>query len=703
MNDNFTVERIKFDDKKILDLSKHRERKINKLKKKHIKDLKASSLTEKTLEVCSYRSEEDSWVFDIEDPFTGEVQYTIRRFDNVAKGSPKYRQPKDTKPHPYYSRLIDWSEVTKDLTRDLIITEGAKKADSLNQNGYTAISIQGTYGWADKKQLVKSLLCFLKPGRRVYICFDSDQLENQQVANAVVDLAKECYRQGCETKTIELPRITKGVDDFFFKYGEDADKMFQELRDQARDPLDGMFYSFDDIKQNIHQEDLGFSLNYGALPEKLQAFYEWVTDSTHAPDELNVAAFIGVCAASIGKQAKIKGPGGKYMAPCLWTCGIAPSGRGKTTAFNISLDFLQEINLENHELRNEFKKIHKKALRDYEKDETGKAEEPGEIPKIRVPILPMITSQEKFYESLALGDGSGVIASSEELSVLAADLNKDRNQGFKQFLMSLQGGSKAAIQMDFKNSTDLPLIKEPAVSILGCSVMSSFLSTFRAVDFYSGFLQRFHFVIGSKKPSLAMPPEKCKIKESEFKKIVNDLFYMNNKEPSLHQLSSEALEYWKANYHGLDSEFGFISNDAIISAFDRYNNELTFQIALIFHYLKNQNSLDISKGTLKQAIQYVKYLKHSLIYVLKQYQSSERISFANKLVDKLVTHTQNGLSMKKLKDRCAAHRSNNQIKFENSIDFLLDEGIIEIKQVPNGSNNESFTELVYLMLQNTSA
>lgn len=161
-----------------------------------------------TLEKCSYRSEDDGWVFDIEDPFTGKLQYSIKRYDAVPLDSPKYLQPKGTKPYPYFSRLIDWDLVSKDLSKDIIITEGAKKADALNQQGFTAISLQGTYGWSHKKKMLKSLLSFVKPGRNIYICFDSDQLENKQVAQAVLELADEVFHNKYSNQTLlKRPRF----------------------------------------------------------------------------------------------------------------------------------------------------------------------------------------------------------------------------------------------------------------------------------------------------------------------------------------------------------------------------------------------------------------------------------------------------------------------------------------------------------------
>ena len=64
----------------------------------------------------------------------------------------------------------------------------------------------------------------LVPGRTIYICYDSDLKENENVKKAVEKLALEAYRCKCKVFQINLPRSTKGLDDFFNSVKEDENE-----------------------------------------------------------------------------------------------------------------------------------------------------------------------------------------------------------------------------------------------------------------------------------------------------------------------------------------------------------------------------------------------------------------------------------------------------------------------------------------------
>lgn len=670
------------------------------LNEQHLSDLKKSGLTEHTIRRAGYMSSAKGWEIDIRNPYTGEFKYKIIKLDD-AKGQGKYRQPEGTKPHPYFSKLIEnWDEILDNPKEPLILTEGTKKADCAIQNGFNTVSFQGTYGWSHKGKPISEMKWIFKPGRGVFVCFDSDQLENEHVARAIQDLAKVGYRAGSSIKLIQLPRDTKGIDDFFVKHGDKAKAMFQELINNAVDPLEGLFFSPEEIREKIHTNKNKPTMNFNMLPEKLQEFHHWSKDSTHAPDEIIVGMMIGTLATALGKQVAIKSPGGKHLFPNLWLCGMAASGRGKTTAANIGFDFINEIN--NHQVNvylEEMKEYDRLILQYKESDGEG-AEEPVR-PKVRRPVLPLLTSKEKLHETLAYSDGSGSMIAAEELSSLIVDINSPRNEGMKQFLMTLQGGSKAAISMDYKNSQTLPPIDRPALGILGVSTLGSFFKKFDLNDFSSGFLQRFNLIVGSSnKPKKAFPPERNPIKGAEFQGLVNSLFafdtvYGELEQTKLLELSPEAKQHWESTFTSLDREFGTMQNDDVISCFDRYNNETTFKIATVFHCLIEPGKDQVSKKTLMQAIELVEFFKSSLLFVLEEIGAKDLRSMASKIITKLENQGKE-LTHKKLKDKCNGHK---QSIFDEALDWLLDLGIVEIKEIENSSNNGAPSKIVYLMLE----
>lgn len=188
----------------------------------HFKVLNDSGLTEETIKLCGYYTTNSGWAMDFQHPYTGETELTITRLDNPKSGMPKYLQPENTKPFPYFSRQLDWTKILDDASQPIIITEGCKKADVAIQYGFPTVSLQGTYGWSHKKKLIKSMRLVLIPGRTIYICYDSDLKENDNVKKAVEDLAKEAYRRKCKVLQINLPRETKGIDDFFVNLSKEV-------------------------------------------------------------------------------------------------------------------------------------------------------------------------------------------------------------------------------------------------------------------------------------------------------------------------------------------------------------------------------------------------------------------------------------------------------------------------------------------------
>jgi hypothetical protein len=83
----------------------------------------------------------------------------------------------------------------QDVTVPLLITEGVKKADTAVRHGLRCVTLLGTWNWRGKDDLGgKRLLADFERipwnGRRVSIVFDSDLLEKDAVAHALVRLGR---------------------------------------------------------------------------------------------------------------------------------------------------------------------------------------------------------------------------------------------------------------------------------------------------------------------------------------------------------------------------------------------------------------------------------------------------------------------------------------------------------------------------------
>lgn len=113
----------------------------------------------------------------------------------------------------------------------ICFTEGTKKAGCLLSLGWIAISISGVWnGQQGKgKKLHPSIRQFIVPGRRVYLAFDADMLQNPNVEAALSQLGHLIKREKAEVFVCRWSLDAgKGIDDFIVNGGD-----FQAVVDDA--------------------------------------------------------------------------------------------------------------------------------------------------------------------------------------------------------------------------------------------------------------------------------------------------------------------------------------------------------------------------------------------------------------------------------------------------------------------------------------
>lgn len=144
----------------------------------------------------------------------------------------KYESAKDAPP------VLDIAPLTRDLIPDtskpLVITEGAKKADSAASRGLCAINLNGVYGFRDSHTALPDWENIPLPGRIVFIAYDSDVANKPQVEFAMRRLEAYLQSRRAVVKIVYLPDGENGektgLDDFFAR-GGDVAGMFSHARD----------------------------------------------------------------------------------------------------------------------------------------------------------------------------------------------------------------------------------------------------------------------------------------------------------------------------------------------------------------------------------------------------------------------------------------------------------------------------------------
>ncbi len=115
-----------------------------------------------------------------------------------------------------------WPEVLSDHSIPLLITEGAKKAGCLLSMGYAAVSIPGVWNGQVRGRLKDSIQQFSGLGRKIYLCFDSDQVSNPKVQKALDRLGRLLAAEGCVVFVVTWETRFKGIDDLCVEAGADA-------------------------------------------------------------------------------------------------------------------------------------------------------------------------------------------------------------------------------------------------------------------------------------------------------------------------------------------------------------------------------------------------------------------------------------------------------------------------------------------------
>lgn len=154
----------------------------------------------------------------------------------------KYESPVEHPNEPYLPPGV--AEVLADATRELLVTEGEKKALAATQVGFPCIGLVGVYGWKERNResLLSSLENVAWHSRPVYVIFDDDVADNEQVQNAESRLAAQLINRGAKVRVVRLPhgppgddgKPTKmGLDDFLVAHniGE-----LRQVLDNAEEP-----------------------------------------------------------------------------------------------------------------------------------------------------------------------------------------------------------------------------------------------------------------------------------------------------------------------------------------------------------------------------------------------------------------------------------------------------------------------------------
>ncbi len=159
------------------------------------------------------------------------VKFSYPRKERGKQTTIKYESPKGRENEVYIPpRTV---EVLERADVDLVVTEGEKKSLAADQFGFPCLGLVGCYGWKPKRadRLIGGMQRVAWNGRNVFIAFDSDIAEKEEVQNAESKLAAHLIARGAVVRCVRLPAgeldddgkpVKVGLDDFLVAHGRDG-------------------------------------------------------------------------------------------------------------------------------------------------------------------------------------------------------------------------------------------------------------------------------------------------------------------------------------------------------------------------------------------------------------------------------------------------------------------------------------------------
>jgi hypothetical protein len=216
----------------------------------------------------------------------------------TVKKAQRYGQPKASGCRAYFpvTDVIDWERIIEDTDIPIVITEGEKKALRGCLSGLPTIGLGGVYNFMSDGSFLPELSRINWEKRPVYICFDSDAVDNPNIQAAEGRLATEISvnRKG-HVFVVRVPEIAAGqkagLDDYIAARGDDK---VMELFEKAKPlrKIDNAVISLNEHVAWVESEGQVYDLHSKQFMRK-DAF---VSGSKYSPLEL----------ITVGKKGSVK-------------------------------------------------------------------------------------------------------------------------------------------------------------------------------------------------------------------------------------------------------------------------------------------------------------------------------------------------------------------------------------------------------------
>lgn len=559
-------------------------------------------------------------------------------------------------PNPRY-----WADIAADVTRQIVLTEGAKKAGASMTVGEATISIPGVYAGQKKGRLKPQLKPFATLGRRWIVGFDSDWKTNRNVFHALDRMARLLATTGGVVLFLDLPNEAKGIDDYIALHGAAA---YQGRLDSAltyeewRELCKGIWESQqsrqltavpDDDDAEAREEEnraiahevkrLALSVNESftlgqLLPLALAQPLEKVAERLGVPAAAFLAVLLPICAGRIrvGCELEIDPSTDYTVAPLLWACLLGESGSAKSVMLNMVFKPLLRLQRESDKVYRQQKATYDAEMREWV---AAKGDKSG-LPMPEEPMAREHYVDDATMETLAdILSGQPAFALPlvmDELAGLLNGLNQYKSGGKgsdRQRLLTLANGGPIK-----KNRKGARISQDrTALSITGTTQPHVLLGLMRGLtEADDGLWARFFWSV--------LPPSEMPAPGNggrlDLSPMLEALYRkLEEQTPFTFKLSSSAAEAWRL-WHLYTEKARLMEQHPTIRAIYPKARERAARVALVVHFveyaIEGRTPADTVSGqTMENAIAFVKWTigQALLVYAdagISDYGSSSKLA-----------------------------------------------------------------------------
>lgn len=589
----------------------------------------------------------------------------------------------------------------------IVLTEGEKKAIKACQEGINCVAIPGVWTWKrsvhkqfenlSREELIKlfesvnfddeiendiipDVLNMQWENKTVYICFDNDMWEKEQVKDALYSLS--CYLIGihkAKVKIIMLPKgKEKGLDDYLLAHGSES---FKKLMDNAKELT---LTEAQNILMGNQKTDIKFPVEI--FPDEFRENILDLAENMDAPVEYIACSIIAGASMLMDGYYSIKvlENSGWIDYPILWMCIIGTASQKKTPCLLIPKKIITEFEV-NLAKQYEYElKQYKEATAQQANKKKKPSEAENNIEILKEPVRQKITCQDATVEALARAINNnkkrGIAIFVDELASFLKGMGQYKKNGGNDEEYYLQSWKKQSYQYDRAGGANYLIF--PSHNILG-TIQPKVLdkTLFKGgVETTNGMIERWLFVCSEYEETGKLYTGDKPYSVELIKNMYNRI-YKNTIEKCFN-FSPEAQVIYNKFWEETTQSKKDVSKTDLMKSYVQKQTDYVARLSLILHVMFEPNLDEISIKSVQRAIALSKYFIDCFAKTARVSMNSQSNELATSTLEYLKTNKKREITPSKLyKSNSSKYKNTNIAKI--ALEILSGQGFGRLEKTLN--------------------